>query len=79
MVCLLAMSLSACNPTIALHGVYVPGWLVSVTLGFVLSYLSVEILAHFRASRALSESGVFFCGLGVIFAYVGWFAFFSRF
>jgi len=79
MVCLLAISLSGCNPTIALHGVYVPGWLACATLGLVLSYLSVEILARFRASRALSESGVFFCGLGAIFAYVGWFAFFSRF
>ena len=78
-VSMLGVTLTACNPTISLYGVYVPGWLAAGVAGFVLSYLSVGVLARFGASRPLGESGVFFCSLGAILAYIVWFAFFSRF
>jgi undecaprenyl pyrophosphate phosphatase UppP len=78
-VSLLAVALTACNPTVSLYGVYVPGWLTAGVAGFVLSYLSVSVLARFAALRPLGESGVFFCSLGAILAYIIWFAFFSRF
>ena len=76
--CMLALSLTACNPTISIYGVYVPGWLVAGISGFVLSYISVSVMARFGALRALSESGVFFCSMGAILAYIIWFTFFSR-
>jgi hypothetical protein len=76
---MLAVSLTACSPTVSLYGVYVPGWLVAGVAGLVLSYLAVGVLAKFRVSRPLGESGVFFCSLGAILAYVLWFAFFSRY
>ena len=79
MVSLLAVALTACSPTVSLYGIYVPGWLAAGVAGFVLSYLSVGILARFGASRPLGESGVFFCSLGAILAYVLWFAFFSHY
>jgi len=79
MVSLLAVTLTACNPTISLYGIYVPGWLAAGVAGFVLSYLSVSVLARFGALRPLGESGVFFCSLGAILAYIIWFAFFGRF
>lgn len=79
MVSLLAVTLTACSPTVSLYGIYVPGWLAAGVAGFVLSYLSVGILARFGASRPLGESGVFFCSLGAILAYVLWFAFFSHY
>ena len=78
-VSMLGVTLTACNPTISLYGVYVPGWLAAGVAGFVLSYLSVGVLARFGASRPLGESGVFFCSLGAILAYIVWFAFFGRF
>jgi len=78
-VTMLAVSLTACSPTVSLYGVYVPGWLVAGVAGLVLSYLAVGVLAKFRVSRPLGESGVFFCSLGAILAYVLWFAFFSRY
>ncbi len=76
---MLSVSLTACNPTINLYGVYVPGWLTAGTAGFVLSYLSVGVLARFGASRPLAESGLFFFSLGTILAYIVWFIFFSRY
>ena len=76
---MLAMSLTACNPTVSLYGVYVPGWLAAGVAGFILSYLSVGVLARFGASRPLGESGVFFCSLGAILAYVLWLVFFGRY
>lgn len=78
-VSMLAVTLTACNPTVSLYGVYVPGWLTAGVAGFVLSYLSVSVLARFGALRPLGESGVFFCSLGAILAYIFWFAFFSGF
>lgn len=78
-VSMLAVTLTACNPTISLYGVYVPGWLAAGVAGFVLSYLSVSVLARSGTLRPLGESGVFFCSLGAILAYSIWFAFFSRF
>ena len=78
-VSILVLALTACNPTISLYGVYVPGWLAAGVAGFVLSYLSVSVLARFGALRPLGESGVFFCSLGAILAYIIWFAFFGRF
>lgn len=75
----LAVTLTACNPTVSLYGVYVPGWLAAGVAGFVLSYLSVGALARFKASRPLGESGVFFCSLGAILAYLLWLIFFSRY
>ncbi len=78
-VSMLAVTLTACNPTVSLYGVYVPGWLAAGVAGFVLSYLSVGVLARFGALRPLGESGVFFCSLGAILGYIFWFAFFSRF
>lgn len=76
---MLAMSLTACNPTVSLYGVYVPGWLAAGVAGFILSFLSVSVLARFGALRPLGESGVFFCSLGAILAYVLWFVFFGRY
>jgi hypothetical protein len=76
---MLAVTLTACNPTVSLYGVYVPGWLAAGVAGFVLSYLSVIVLGRFGALRPLGESGVFFCSLGAILAYIIWFAFFGRF
>lgn len=76
---MLAVTLTACNPTVSLYGVYVPGWLTAGVAGFVLSYLSVNILTQFGALRPLGESGVFFCSLGAILAYIVWFVFFSHF
>jgi len=78
-VSLLAVMLTACNPTVSLYGIYVPGWLAAGVAGFVLSYLSVGVLARIKALRPLGESGVFFCSLGAVLAYVFWFTFFSRF
>jgi hypothetical protein len=78
-VSMLALTLTACNPTVSLYGVYVPGWLAAGVAGFVLSYLSVGVLARFGASKPLGESGVFFCSLAAILTYVLWFAFFSRY
>jgi hypothetical protein len=75
----LAVTLTACNPTVSLYGIYVPGWLAAGVAGFVLSYLSVGVLARFGALRPLGESGVFFCSLGAILAYILWFAFFSHY
>lgn len=77
-VSLLCLTSTACNPTISLYGVYVPGWLAAGVAGFVLSYVSVGVLARFSVSRPLGESGVFFCSLGAILAYVLWFALFGR-
>jgi len=76
---MLAVTLTACSPTVSLYGIYVPGWLAAGVAGFVLSYLSVGVLARFGASRPLGESGAFFCSLGAILAYVLWFAFFSSY
>ena len=45
----------------------------------VLSYLIVGFLARFGASRPLGDSGVFFCSLGAILAYVLWFTLFARY
>jgi len=78
-VSVLAVTLPGCNPTVSLYGIYVPGWLAAGVAGFVLSYLLVGVLARFGASRPLGESGVFFCSLGAILAYVLWFAFFGRY
>lgn len=78
-VSLLAVTLTACNPTVSLFGVYVPGWLAAGVAGFVLSYLSVSVLGRFGELRPLGESGVFFCSLGAILAYIIWFALFGRF
>lgn len=78
-VSMLAVTLTGCNPTVSLYGVYVPGWLAAGVAGFVLSYLSVGVMARFGASKPLGESGLFFCSLGAILAYVLWFAFFSRY
>jgi hypothetical protein len=79
MMSMLAMTLTACNPTINLYGVYAPGWLVAGAAGFVLSYLSVGVLARFGSSRPLADSGLFFCSLGTILAYFVWLGFFSRY
>lgn len=78
-VSMLMLTLTACNPTVSIYGVYVPGWLAAGVAGFVLSYLSVGVLARFKALRPLGESGVFFCSLGAVLAYLLWFTFFSRF
>lgn len=78
-VSVVAVSTTACSPTISLYGVYVPGWLAAGLGGFVLSYLVVGVLARFGASRPLGESGVFFCSLGAILAYALWSTFFSRY
>jgi len=78
-VSMLAVTLTACNPTVSLYGIYVPGWLAAGMAGFVLAYLSSGVLARLKATRPLGESGVFFCSLGAILAYVLWFAFFSHY
>jgi len=75
----LSVMLTACNPTINLYGVYAPGWLVAAAAGFVLSYLSVGVLARFGSSRPLADSGLFFCSLGMILAYLVWLGFFARY
>lgn len=79
MMIMLSVTLTACNPTINLYGVYAPGWLVAGAAGFVLSYLSLGVLARFGSSRPLADSGLFFCSLGTILAYVVWLGFFSRY
>ena len=76
---LLSVTLTACNPTIDLYGIYAPGWLVSGGAGFVLSYMSVGVMARFGSSRPLADSGLFFCSLGTILAYLVWLGFFSRY
>jgi hypothetical protein len=76
---MLMVTLSGCNPTVSLYGIYVPGWLAAGIAGFVLSYLAVGLLARFAASRPLGESGVFFCSLGAILAYVLWFVLFGSY
>jgi hypothetical protein len=76
---LLSVTLTACNPTIDLYGVYAPGWLVAGAAGFVLSYISVGVLARFGSSRLLADSGLFFCSFGTILAYLVWLGFFSRY
>jgi len=78
-VSMLMLTLTACNPTVSLYGIYVPGWLAAGVAGFVLAYLSVGVLVRFKSARPLGESGVFFCSLGAILAYVFWFTFFGRF
>lgn len=77
--CMLSVTLTACNPTIDLYGVYAPGWLVAGAAGFVLSYVSVGVLARFGSSKPLADSGLFFCSLGAILAYLVWLGFFSRY
>jgi hypothetical protein len=52
---------------------------VAGAAGFVLSYLSVGVLARFGSSRSLADSGLFFCSLGTVLAYLVWLGFFSRF
>jgi hypothetical protein len=66
-------------PTTNVLGVYFPAWLVSTVTGLVISYTLVNWLGGRSSSRALGQSGVFFCSLTVTSALIVWWIVFSDF
>jgi hypothetical protein len=68
-----------CTPNLNVLGVYFPGWLVSAVAGLVVAYALVWWLGRRSSSRALAQSGLFFCGLTVMLALLNWWIFFSGF
>ena len=68
-----------CSPTVDIGGVYFPGWLVSTTIGIVVAYGIVSVLARSEASRELADSGLFFVGLIALIALSTWWLFFRGF
>ncbi len=68
-----------CTPNLNILGVYFPGWLVSGVAGLVVAYALVWWLGRRPSSRALAQSGLFFCGLTLVLALLNWWIFFSGF
>jgi hypothetical protein len=67
------------NPTVNILGVYFPGWLVSSAIALVFSYALVRGLGRNDKTRAIGQSGLFFCSLTVASALALWWMLFSRF
>ena len=70
---------TGCTPNLNILGVYFPGWLVSGVAGLVVAYALVWWLGRRPSSRALAQSGLFFCGLTLVLALLNWWIFFSGF
>ena len=70
---------TGCTPNLNILGVYFPGWLVSGVAGLVVAYALVWWLGRRPSSRALGQSGLFFCGLTLVLALLNWWIFFSGF
>ena len=70
---------TGCTPNLNILGVYFPGWLVSAVAGLIVAYALVWWLGRRPSSRALAQSGLFFCGLTVMLALLNWWIFFSGF
>jgi len=68
-----------CSPELNVLGVYFPAWLVSSIVGLVVAYPVVLWLARRPRTRALGQTGLFFCGLAVSVALAVWWIFFSGF
>ena len=77
--CVVAAAATGCTPNLNILGVYFPGWLVSAVAGLVVAYALVWWLGRRPSSRALAQSGLFFCGLTVMLALLNWWIFFSGF
>lgn len=69
----------ASTPIVDVLGVYFPGWLVAAAAGLVFSYVLVRWLGRRTATRALGQSGLFFCSLTVASALALWWLVFSGF
>jgi hypothetical protein len=74
-----AATATGCTPNLNILGVYFPGWLVSGVAGLVVAYALVWWLGRRPSSRALAQSGLFFCGLTLVLALLNWWIFFSGF
>ena len=77
--CVGAATAVGCSPNLNILGVYFPGWLVSGVAGLTVAYALVWGLGRRPGSRALAQSGLFFCGLTVMLALLNWWIFFSGF
>ena len=77
--CVVAATATGCTPNLNILGVYFPGWLVSGVVGLAVAYALVWWLGRRPSSRALAQSGLFFCGLTVMLALLNWWIFFSGF
>ena len=76
---MVAAAATGCTPNLNILGVYFPGWLVSGVAGLAVAYALVWWLGRRPSSRALAQSGLFFCGLTVMLALLNWWIFFSGF
>jgi len=77
--CAIAATAVGCAPSLNILGVYFPGWLVSAVAGLAVAYALVWWLGRRPSSRALAQSGLFFCGLTLMLALLNWWIFFSGF
>ena len=72
------LTLSACDPIIAIAGANFPSWLLCMIVGAILAALVRPLLALARLEPHLGPLTIFYPSLIAMFAMLVWVIFFNR-